>query len=144
MIYRMHSTQTRHASCNLNIPLRALEAMMTGLTKLHTKLHTCLRATNKWGEPTASYKWTTVVEVHQDFMKLTHRCRGIYGTYCNLIKKNWKITTCKWLDLGTLGSWLIMLKIILCHWGLLCIQTKRYDHGNLRVLENHPKIVMWG
>ena len=36
--------------------------------------------------------------------------RGIYRIYLDIIKKDWKIATCNWLDLETIGSWLIMPK----------------------------------
>ena len=43
-----------------------------------------------------------LVEV-QDFRKITHHFREIYGIYSKLIKKNRKITTSNQLDLETLG-----------------------------------------
>ena len=41
-------------------------------------------------------------------MKISHHFGGIYGIYPNLMKKNWKISICYWLDLETLGFWPIM------------------------------------
>ena len=49
------------------------------------------------------------VEV-QDFRKITNHSRGIYWTYLWLMKENQKMSTCKWSDMETLGSWLIMFK----------------------------------
>ena len=44
-----------------------------------------------------------MVEI-QDLRKIIHYLRGIYGIYTPmLVKKNWKITTCNWLDLETHG-----------------------------------------
>ena len=51
------------------------------------------------------------VEV-QDFRKLTNPFRGIYRTFHNLIKKNWKMSICNQLVLETLGSRPIMPKKI--------------------------------
>ena len=51
------------------------------------------------------------VEV-QDFKKITNHSRGIYWTYLWLMKENRKMSTCKWSDMETLGSWLIMFKKI--------------------------------
>jgi hypothetical protein len=49
------------------------------------------------------------VEV-QDCTKFTSCFRGIHRIYPNSIKKNRKMSTCKQLDLQTLGSQLIMPK----------------------------------
>ena len=43
------------------------------------------------------------VEV-QDCTKITDHYRGIYRIYPNLIKQNRRMSTCKWMDLQTLGS----------------------------------------
>ena len=44
-----------------------------------------------------------------DFRKIANYFRGIRGTNLKLLRNNWKITSCNWLDLGTLlGSRLIM------------------------------------
>ena len=47
----------------------------------------------------------------QDFRIITNTFRGFYRTSNNLIKKNWKMSTCNQLVLTTLGSRLIMPKI---------------------------------
>ena len=39
-----------------------------------------------------------------DFRRITHHCRGTYGIYPKLIKKNWKMSTCNRVALKTLGS----------------------------------------
>ena len=41
----------------------------------------------------------------QDFKKITHHFRGIYGIYFKLLTKNRKITACNQLDLETLDSY---------------------------------------
>ena len=55
------------------------------------------------------------VEV-QDCRKITDRFRGIYRVYLNLIKENWRISTCNRLDLQILGSQPIMPKNLSNHW----------------------------
>ena len=49
-------------------------------------------------------------------MKITNHFRGIYRHYPNLIKENWRMWTCNWLDLQTLGSQPVMLKNLPDHW----------------------------
>ena len=49
------------------------------------------------------------VEV-QDCRKFTDHVRGIYRIYFNLIKENWRMSTCNRLNLQTLGSQVVMLK----------------------------------
>ena len=61
-------------------------------------------------EPVEFEKWPVKV---QDFMKTTHRFRGICKIYLKLIKKNRDITTCNRLDLETLGSWPVVCKNLL-------------------------------
>jgi hypothetical protein len=55
------------------------------------------------------------VEV-QGCRKSTDHLRGIYRTYPNLIKENWRMSTCNQLDLPTLGSQPIMPKNLPDHW----------------------------
>ena len=50
------------------------------------------------------------VEVHQDCRRITGHFGGICRIYPNLIKENRRVSTCKWLDLQTLGSQPIMPK----------------------------------
>ena len=46
-----------------------------------------------------------LVEVHQDCRKITNHFTGIYRIlYPNLVKENWRMSTCNRLDLQTLGS----------------------------------------
>ena len=52
-------------------------------------------------EPVEFEKWP--VEA-QDCRKITDHFRGIYRIYPNLIKENWRISTCNRLDLQTLRS----------------------------------------
>ena len=52
-----------------------------------------------------------MVEI-QDCRKITNHYRGIYRIYPNLIKENWRMSTCNWSDLQTLGSQLIMPKTL--------------------------------
>ena len=59
------------------------------------------------------------VEV-QDCKRITDHFRGIYRIYLNLMKENWRMSTCSWLDLQTLGSQLIMPKNLLDHWKRDC------------------------
>ena len=58
------------------------------------------------------------VEV-QDYMKITDRFRGNYRIYPTFIKENRKMSTCNRLDLQTLGSQPVMLKILPDHWPLI-------------------------
>jgi hypothetical protein len=51
-----------------------------------------------------------VVEI-QDCRNITDHLRGIYGIYPNLIKENWRMSTCNRLDFQTLGSQPIIPKI---------------------------------
>ena len=44
----------------------------------------------------------------RDIRRITDHFRGICRIYLKSVKKNQKITTCNWLDLETLGFWLIM------------------------------------
>ena len=44
----------------------------------------------------------------QDFRKIAHCLRGIYGIYLKSVKENQKMSTCNHLDLKTLGSRPIM------------------------------------
>ena len=72
------------------------------------------------GEPGVNYTWTCwvweiTIEV-QDYMKITDYSRGIYRIYHNLIKGNWRMSTCRRLDLQTLGSQLVMPKNLPDHW----------------------------
>ena len=65
-----------------------------------------------WGEPAVSYKrtWLSLrkpVEV-QDCRKITDHFRIIYRIYPNLIKENWRMSTCNQLALRKLGSQLVM------------------------------------
>ena len=66
------------------------------------------------GEPVVSYRWTAWVwEItgwSGDCRKITDHFRGIYRIYPNLIKDNWRISTCNRLDLETLGSQPVMSK----------------------------------
>ena len=55
------------------------------------------------------------VEV-QDYRKITFHFRGIYTIYPYLIRENWGMSTCNWLDLQTRGSQAVMSKILLDHW----------------------------
>ena len=55
------------------------------------------------------------VEV-QDCKKITDHFRGIHGIYPNLIKENWRMSTCNRLDLQTLGSQPIMFRNLPDHW----------------------------
>ena len=50
-----------------------------------------------------------------DCRKITDHFRGIYRIYPNLIKEDWRMSTCNRLDLQTLGSQPIMPKNILGH-----------------------------
>ena len=75
----------------------------------------CMRQiTNEPGKPTASYRWASWVwEITGWGSRLHEFARhfgGIYGIDLTLIKENWEITTCNWLGLETLGSWLILPK----------------------------------
>jgi hypothetical protein len=54
------------------------------------------------------------VEV-QDFREFTDHFRGIYRIYLKLMKEHRKMSTCNRLDLETLGSWLVILKILPKH-----------------------------
>ena len=65
---------------------------------------------NKPEEQTASYIWTIKV---QDFKKITHHSRGMYGIYLKQIKSNQKITT---YNLESLGYWPIVPKNVPTHW----------------------------
>ena len=47
--------------------------------------------------------------------KITSHSRGIYRIHPNLVKENRRMSTCKWLDLHTLGSQPIMPKNIPDH-----------------------------
>ena len=60
------------------------------------------------GKPAISYKWTgwvweITIEV-QDYMKIIDHLKGIFKIYPNLIKENWRMSTCNRPDLETLGS----------------------------------------
>ena len=52
--HAFNTNMARMHACNLNIPLRALEATMTRLTNSSLYYKLTLRATNERGEPTAS------------------------------------------------------------------------------------------
>ena len=58
--------------------------------------------------PSASYRWTDwvweITDEVQEPMLSTDRLGGIYKIYHNFLKKNQKMSTCKWLDLETLES----------------------------------------
>ena len=60
-------------------------------------------------EPVEFEEW--LVEV-QDFRKSTDHFRGIYRIYLKLVKKNWTMSTCNQLNLKTLGSQPVVLKIL--------------------------------
>ena len=56
------------------------------------------------------------VEV-QVWRKITYHFRIIYRIYPNLMKENWRMSTCNRLDLRTLGSQLVIMPKNLCdHW----------------------------
>ena len=55
-----------------------------------------------------------LVEI-QDCRKITDHSRGIYRIYPNLVKENRRMSTCNRLDLQTLGSQPVMLKILPDH-----------------------------
>ena len=57
-----------------------------------TRRTSCLLQMNQWSVR------KNLAEV-QDFKKIINHFRGMYKMYLNYIKKNWKITTCNWLDL---------------------------------------------
>ena len=74
--------------------------------------HVCMHFSSLPISPTNGENWPLVTNepiekyLVQDlnFMKITHQCRGIYGTYLTSIKKNRKMSTCNRVDLETLGS----------------------------------------
>lgn len=67
----------------------------------------------------------------KDLTIVTYHFRSIYGIYCKIIKQNQKITTCNWLDLGTIGFWLIICSKI-----NLNIDLSSTQHGELQVLRS--------
>ena len=81
------------------------------LCKLAGTLGLCFRYSdsdlniNDQGKLAVGYRW-----------KITNHFRGIYRHYPNLIKENWRMWTCNWLDLQTLGSQPVMLKNLPDHW----------------------------
>jgi hypothetical protein len=52
----------------------------------------------------------------QDFRRIFDQFRGIHELYLKLMKNNWKMSTCNWLDLETLGFWLIMSENLPIHY----------------------------
>jgi hypothetical protein len=48
----------------------------------------------------------------QDCKKITNHSRGILEIYPNVLKENWRMSTCNRLDVQTLGSQPIMPKIL--------------------------------
>ena len=61
-------------------------------------------------EPVEFEKYPVEVE---ECRKITDQFRGIYRIYPNLIKKNWRMSTCN--QLHTLGSQPVMPKILPDH-----------------------------
>ena len=60
--------------------------------------------------------------------------KGICRIYRKSVKKNRKITTCNWLDLGTLGSWPIMSRPVMPknlsgHWSRLPPKGRVQKHS---------------
>ena len=53
----------------------------------------------------------------QNCKKFINHFRGFYRIYPNLIKENQSMSTCKWLDLQTLGSQPVMPKNLPNHMG---------------------------
>ena len=61
------------------------------------------------GELAVTYRWTGEDWEITDWssrlpQEITDHLWGIYRLYPNLIKGNWRMSTCNWLDLQTLGS----------------------------------------
>ena len=79
-----------------------------------------ITSTNDPGEPAVSYRWTGWVwEIpvqDQECRKITDHFKGIGRIYLDFKKGNWRMSTCSWLDLQTLGSQSVMPKILLNHW----------------------------
>jgi hypothetical protein len=74
---------------------------------------------NEWGEPAAAcYRWTGWVwEITGWSSRIQDKYWSFWSTLWNIPQvneaKNWKMSTCDWLHLETLGSRLTMSKISL-------------------------------